>query len=246
MTRFVIALVLCTVGGRAHAQPIDKDRLREAQALAEAAFAAYDRHDYDGAIDLFRRAHDLAPEPGLLFNIAQAHRQKGPASCRDAAEWYAKYLEAATDKKSARVAAARTGQAEMERCAAEQEEEEARRREAAARPAPTVEVAAPPPAAAPPADDGSPRGAGRGRRVLAWTAVGVGAAALLLSAVTGAMALDRGGELDDKCPDAACSPALEDDVAAYDRLRITAFVSGAAGAAIVGTGIVLLSFGGSF
>src|SRR5262249_44522991 len=75
---------------RSPAAPTNRDR--EARALAEQGFTAFDAGRYDDAIAAFEAARALAPTPGLLYNLAQAYRLKGSAFCSQAQSLYEQYL----------------------------------------------------------------------------------------------------------------------------------------------------------
>ena len=75
----------------AAAEPTE-DAAREHYRKGEAA---YDRHDYDRAIDEFQQAYDLSNAPALLFNLAQAHRLHGDWS--QARDLYRSYLRDSPD-----------------------------------------------------------------------------------------------------------------------------------------------------
>lgn len=94
-----------------------------------------------------------------------------------------------------------------------------------------VEPAAPPPRVAP--------SDGRTQRVLGWVVVGVGGAGLALGAGAGLSALGQKADLeeDPACPD-ACRD--EDAVDAYNGMRTLSTIGFLAGAAVLGTGIVLV------
>ncbi len=63
----------------------------KARQLADRGRAAHDHGDYSAAIAAFKEAYVLAPSPGLLFNIAQAHRLAG--HCDEAAWMYRRFLD---------------------------------------------------------------------------------------------------------------------------------------------------------
>lgn len=69
------------------------DETAEAKQLTKEGLAAFDDERYDDAIEKFERAFELAKVPGLLLNIAQAHRLNG--SCRKALDQYLKFLRLA-------------------------------------------------------------------------------------------------------------------------------------------------------
>jgi tetratricopeptide (TPR) repeat protein len=71
----------------------DAEGVKEARArrLAEAGLQQYRAGAYDEAIASFEAAFALAPAPGLLYNLAQAHRMKG--DCPGAFALYRRYLD---------------------------------------------------------------------------------------------------------------------------------------------------------
>ncbi len=70
----------------------------EARGLFHAGSAAYDRADYEVALDYFQRAYDLSHRPLLLFNIGHtAERAREDARAIEAFE---AYLRAAPDAEN--------------------------------------------------------------------------------------------------------------------------------------------------
>jgi tetratricopeptide (TPR) repeat protein len=79
----VAGLVLAV--GTAAAQSNDAERLyTEGQK-------AYDDKRYDDALTAWEKSYELSRLPGLVFNIAQAHRLRG--DCTKAVESYKKFIE---------------------------------------------------------------------------------------------------------------------------------------------------------
>ncbi|MHB8420172.1 MAG: protein kinase domain-containing protein [Myxococcales bacterium] len=70
--------------------PPGKPAPRTARARAEAAQIAYDVGRFDKALKLFSQTYELAPQPNLLFDIAQCHRQLG--NTERALFFYQRYL----------------------------------------------------------------------------------------------------------------------------------------------------------
>jgi tetratricopeptide (TPR) repeat protein len=64
----------------------------EAKGQYDQGLAAYERGEYQQAVDCFTRAYDLDPAPILLFNIAQSHWKQGDGAA--ALRFYRRYLEA--------------------------------------------------------------------------------------------------------------------------------------------------------
>jgi tetratricopeptide (TPR) repeat protein len=184
--------------GVAHAE----DPRAAARAHYEAGIAKYDLADYDGAIIEFKTAYELSREPGLLFNLAQAHRLKKDYS--QALHFYRTFVE--LDPNAPNRADAETQIVKLEplaRAAAE-EERLAREREAAAA---ALVRAPPPPAPAPPRTPfASTR---RGRAVIVLSVLG--GAALAAGAGTGGFALSERARYDGGCDAGRCDPALYQD-----------------------------------
>ena len=133
------------------------DARARARAHYERGEAAQRAGDYVAAIAAYQAAFDLAPLPGLLFNLGQAHRLKGDR--REALSHYRRYL-----------ATAPTGRAAVEA------EGHVRALEDALASTPPAPAPAPAPApenpAPPPAHRGNPL------RVVGYVTAGAGLAAL--------------------------------------------------------------------
>jgi tetratricopeptide (TPR) repeat protein len=89
---FVGTLSISAVADDAPKPSDDGARRRqdEAMRLFGEGRAKYDSGRYDEAIAAFTRAYALAPDPLLVFNIAQAHRRAG--NCAAAVAAYEDYL----------------------------------------------------------------------------------------------------------------------------------------------------------
>ena len=74
----IAGLLLC---GAARADP---ETVAAAERAANEGLARYDRHEYDGAAEAFRRAWTLDPQPAVLFALAQAERKAGRCDLADA------------------------------------------------------------------------------------------------------------------------------------------------------------------
>jgi len=62
--------LLLAIGGRSTAQP-------DPRSLYERGIKHYQVGEFEEAIADFKAAYEIEPTPGLLFNLAQAHRQLG-------------------------------------------------------------------------------------------------------------------------------------------------------------------------
>src|SRR6266498_411358 len=82
----VICLLLSAVP--AQATPIE-----DAKAAFAAGKEAFERGDYEAALQNFTRANQLVPAPSLQYNIGNCHERLG--HYRDAAASFERYLELA-------------------------------------------------------------------------------------------------------------------------------------------------------
>jgi hypothetical protein len=90
-TALALALVL------AGAPAIAQDATAQAKTLFNAGAQAYEAGQYPAAIQALTEAYRLAPRPGILFSMAQAHRKqyfvdKQPARLREAIKLYREYV----------------------------------------------------------------------------------------------------------------------------------------------------------
>ena len=67
-----------------------------ARVLSDEGRAAHDAGEYGRAVALYKEAYELAPSPGLLFNMGQAYRLDG--KCAEAAIMYRSYLRSDPDR----------------------------------------------------------------------------------------------------------------------------------------------------
>jgi hypothetical protein len=215
--------------------PPPDDRVRQA---AEA----YDRGEFDRALELLQAAYAETSKPALLFNMAQVQRSKG--DCATAAATYRRFLDTTTSDDPNRQRAVRY-ESDMLACAArasEQAAPEASRPGAASsapaltpRPAdasspPAVQVTHPAPA---PLDE--PERTWTQRQITAYTLVGAGIAA---AAAGGAMALKARSTFREP---ASTLDYMERDRAG-NRWQWAARIVGAAGLVSAATGVTLLLF----
>lgn len=94
--RAVFVLAVIVLGAQARAQPALEPAppTEAAKARAKVLYTEgtkqYDLRDYEAAIESFRKAYDLLPEPLFLFDIGQAYRQRH--DCENARSFYKSYL----------------------------------------------------------------------------------------------------------------------------------------------------------
>jgi hypothetical protein len=70
------ALIGLVCGALLAATPARAGDVDQARALYVAGVAAYDKHDYQGAIQAFEGAEKLSPRTSIVFALAQAHRRQ--------------------------------------------------------------------------------------------------------------------------------------------------------------------------
>src|SRR5437879_9285335 len=80
--------MILVLGGVAQAAPLD-----EAKAAFAQGKVAFEKGDWNTALDQFMRANQLAPAPSLSYNIGKTYEKMGRN--RDAVIWFEKYLELA-------------------------------------------------------------------------------------------------------------------------------------------------------
>ncbi|HJL18473.1 MAG TPA: PEGA domain-containing protein, partial [Sandaracinaceae bacterium LLY-WYZ-13_1] len=100
----LVVLVLAGAMARPAAAQPPTEPTEEARAQAAEHFdrgiAFFNEERYDAALAELARAHELAPAPATLYNLARVHAALGHAV--QAAESYARYLEEAGDAIGAR------------------------------------------------------------------------------------------------------------------------------------------------
>ncbi len=82
-------------------------------------------------------------------------------------------------------------------------------------------------------------GGGENLSWVGWATVGVGGAAILASVITGALALDAGGQLAARCPDFTCGAADASLIDQADSLSIATDVLLFAGIGVAAVGVLL-------
>ena len=244
----IAAAALLVAAAPAHAEPAAKaptaDKKKAAKAYVDAGLAAEEQGDYDGAIALYRKAHELIPHPVMLFNMAQAHRLAGHRA--EALDLYRQYVAAvprgdlaaearrwvaSLDAALAQEAAEAAAKADADRLAKEQAAEEARR--ATPPPEPT-------PAPAPPApvdlarSEAAPDDPGRTWRIAGLSAAGVGVGALIGGGLFGLRAKGLSDDLSER--GATFDPQKEEDGESAER---TMFILCGVGGALVAGGLTV-------
>jgi tetratricopeptide (TPR) repeat protein len=195
----------------------------------------YAQSDYSAALEEFKKADALMPNPKLKFNIGRCY--EGMGKLGEAIAAYKLYLKQSTDEKERSLVELRIKNLE-------------KRIDSSAKPAPPPEPekaaggaakadAADANAAAPVISE-RPRKRGSTRRLLGWTAIGVGAAALITAGVLGGLSLSKRGEYEDAHANhefyTDARGLLEDS----ERFEIGSFVTLGVGIAAAAGGVILL------
>jgi len=90
----VVCLAAAPAGAEARPRPGSSDAVRQAKSHFKQGEAFLKQSLWDDAIHEFEAAYELMPLPDLMFNIAQAYRQKGDPAARDhALEIYVKFVD---------------------------------------------------------------------------------------------------------------------------------------------------------
>jgi tetratricopeptide (TPR) repeat protein len=184
-------LMIALLASTAHAQP--SDPAAQARAAADDGSARFHSNDYLGAVEKFKEAYALDPDPGYLFNIAQAYRQAG--DCANAADYYGRFLVEVPNPPN--VATIREWHSSQVTCAAARKLAEPEPT-VTPPPAPPLTAAAPPIASQPPQRAQQPAGARRNVGV-ALALAGTSAVAFAVGGYftwkTGSLADDRDSAL---------------------------------------------------
>lgn len=204
----------------------------EARSHFRIARTLYDEGRFREAAQEFESAYRLSNRPGLLFNMYIAYRDAGVIE--RAAEALREYIERqpGSPERNALLVRLRAMEETLDLQSRSRDEDIA---PSAPDPEPAAEEPAPAPLP-PPAEKRSPT---------PFIVGGIGAALLGVAAVTGVVALNRAGAIDDACPGQTCPASFPLDdkrrdartmVIATDALLV-------AGAALVTTGVILYFVG---
>ncbi len=229
----LVSLVLGASGARAQDAEVHVDE-EAARAHFRVGQAQYEAGQYAAAAVEFETAYELSHRAELFYNVYVSYREIGDLDRASAA--LRRYLESVPDAANAVQLRARLQAMDeqiAQRTAAEAEAEAARAREAEAHEG--DETAGPTHGTTPPvpvATQPSPVG---------FAVLGVGAAALIASAVTGGLALATYGSLEQRCgADHLCPPGYESDRDTGNALSTATDVLWAVGGVAAVTGLVLV------
>ena len=219
---------------------VDRKRVKQARQAFEMGKKAYTAGEFDKAIELWKEGYELNDDPILLYNIAQAYRQKGDAA--KAIFYYRGYLRDAPQAKNRPEVEGRM--AELQRGIDEAE------RAAQPEPSPVPPPALPPPQEVAPAPVPSPVAPGgepmpgKGMRVAGIVTMGVGVAAIGAATFFGLRARSLANELEDATrAGQPWSQDLADKESRGKTMNTLSLVGFGVGAAAVVTGGILYYLG---
>jgi len=233
MRTFACAVTICALvltARPSRAQDAPEHEL--ARKHYETGASYYKISRYKDALEEFQKAYSLQPRPALLFNIARCHEVLG--ELEPAIQSYQLYLEKKPDAPDRDVVEARIKNI--------QERIEESRKAETPSPAPQSAPAPAEPQATKPLAIGSEPPASterptRWRRVAGWSAVGVGAAALIAGVVVGTRVTAKSTEYSDAV-DAKRTyfelNQIADEGRSLERVQLGLLISGAVIAAAGG------------
>jgi hypothetical protein len=236
----LFVLLLSTMSAAAFAQeghaPEDQSK-----AAFESGARHYERGEFRAAAEAFREAHQLSPQPALLYNLAQAERLDG--QCELALAHYEEFVATYSGAVPVAVVEKIT---EMKRCV-----QTARQRSEAAavvlkpEAGTLARATTSPPRGASPKDDHA-REQAPFPEWLGWSATAIGAAGLVAGAVMGAMVLHKQSIVEDTCPNKQCRDPSGIAAAGDGKKLLVGTIAGLGlGAAGVGVAIYVWTRGDS-
>jgi tetratricopeptide (TPR) repeat protein len=191
----------------------DETEVETAKRHYQSGRFYYERGDYEQALDEFTKSHKLAPRAGTLYNIGLCEERLGKLEA--AIKSLERYL-----REQPRAADASAVRAKVEKLK--------QRLASSARATREPEPAPPPP----------PRS--RPRRTLGWTALGIGAAALVTSGILGGLALSKTRAYEDAYREHKPYAEAQGLLDSANALEKGTFVSLGVGVALAAAGVTLL------
>jgi hypothetical protein len=94
----VLLQFLAASTAMAAGKPLSAAQRENARRHYEQGLRLYELNDQDAAIAELKQAYLITEAPELLFNIAQAHRRKGPEGCGPALELYRNFERAEPER----------------------------------------------------------------------------------------------------------------------------------------------------
>jgi tetratricopeptide (TPR) repeat protein len=213
---------------------VTQEEKSEAEALSDKAIEEFSAKNYVGAVELFKQAYEIDPQPNYLFNIGRVYEEAG--DFQNAVDYYGKFVkQPGVDLDSREVALERLRvlRAILEETKEPKEEPEEPKEEPKDEPQVT-----PPPQ---PVDTDAQRKR-KAMRGAGFGLVGAGAGALIGAAVVGSLAQgDRDKAFD--FDEADSLAARQDFLDKSHTKAVTADVLFGVGGALLLTGVVLVAIG---
>jgi tetratricopeptide (TPR) repeat protein len=211
----------------------------QAESLSERAIGEFSAKNYAGAVELFKQAYEVDPQPNYLFNIGRVYEEAG--EFEDAVEYYAKFVkQPGVDLDSREVALERLrvlrGVLEATRDATKGTADDGKDE-------PTdkdVIVPVEPPTQ-PPVDTDVERKR-KIMRGVGFGFAGAGAGALIGAAVVGVLARSDGDKAFDR-DEAGTLGARQDFLSGAQTKALTADILYGVGGALLLTGVILIAVG---
>ena len=224
----LLAVAYVVAGTRAYAMQLAPDQKQEMRENYEKAQRAYDIQKFSEAVDEYQKAYEIGGDPGMLFNIAQAHRLNDKPT--EAIYFYRRYLERSPN-------AVNREDVEAKIAVLEKAEQERRATTAAAPPSlpPPAPVVVAPPLPVAPAPMPAPAPATDPKFVASVAFLSVGAIALVTAAITGKLASNKASTLTTTAMNRGTfDPNVEKDGKALNGVAIGSLVVGLTTAAVGG------------
>ena len=230
---FTVLFLLCVLGiGAPSVCAQDQSPPTNAEQHSKRGVELYAEGKLPEAVSEMLKAYELAPAPGLLYNIARIYQKMGQ---RDLAVHYLKEFVTQPGAEPDRVQKALEHLEELNRTPLSPPRLETVPEEKVPVASPSPEEGAAVPSVAPPATPAPVEGGGPDH-TLAWVAMGTGGAALIVGGVLGGLALSSASELSD---DALEYQAKVDAQSSSRSLALGADISIGVGVAAAALGLVL-------
>lgn len=187
---FRFGLVLALMAWQSPAWAQQDEATRRARQLYERAEQSYSVGQFADAAQFYEQAYRIKALPGFLFNLGQCHRQL--SQFRKARFFFRLYLERKPDSKRRATVQALIRDCDEQLLKVAMAQQQGLDSRAASQPA-TQPVTA---AHASKAPNRDPR-AGRTRKIVLWSGVGLSSALLVTAITTWAIALDKSNRFHD-------------------------------------------------
>lgn len=233
---YLLAVAGSVVAGRAEAMQTTPAQKQEMMEHYERATRAYDIQKYQEAVEEYQKAYEIAGDPAMLYNVAQAYRLNG--QLLEALHSYRRYLQRSPNARNREDVDRKIADLEQTieaRKKAAEAEAAARRARTSVTPPPVV-VETPPVQVPPPSE--APTNV---KRVVGIVILSAGAAGLAVAGVSAWLAHQKGEDLsaDSMKKDAvAFDPDIEKAGKKWDKVLIGSAIGGGV-LAVVGTILIV-------